>query len=104
MQQVTIFPSIIVDEMSNAALENGIKQAPGSEYAFAFGWFGAQIGSLVEELELSPKQKKIMQARIDNINSKRTKVVKNLMTGQDVEIAYNTPRSCDPSTELYWSM
>jgi hypothetical protein len=33
-----------------------------------------------------------------------TKIVRNLMTGKDVEIAYDTPRSCDPSTELYWSM
>jgi len=33
-----------------------------------------------------------------------TKVVKNLMTGQNVEIDYDTPRSCDPSSELYWSM
>lgn len=33
-----------------------------------------------------------------------TKTVKNLMTGEQVEIAYDTPRSCDPSSELYWSM
>lgn len=33
-----------------------------------------------------------------------TKIVKSLMTGQDVEIPVNTPRSCDPSSELYWSM
>jgi hypothetical protein len=33
-----------------------------------------------------------------------TKIVKNLMTGEDVEIDYRTPRSCDPSSELYWSM
>lgn len=33
-----------------------------------------------------------------------TKMVKNLMTGLMVEIAHDTPRSCDPSTELYWSM
>lgn len=33
-----------------------------------------------------------------------TKIVKNLMTGADVEIAYDTPRACDPSSELYWSM
>jgi len=33
-----------------------------------------------------------------------TKWVKNLMSGQMVEIAHNTPRSCDPSSELYWSM
>jgi hypothetical protein len=32
------------------------------------------------------------------------KTVKNLMTGKDVQIAHDTPRSCDPSSELYWSM
>ena len=33
-----------------------------------------------------------------------TKTVKNLMTGEPVTIPYDTPRSCDPSSELYWSM
>jgi hypothetical protein len=33
-----------------------------------------------------------------------TKTVRNLMTGEMVEIAHDTPRSCDPSSELYWSM
>jgi hypothetical protein len=33
-----------------------------------------------------------------------TKTVKNLMSGQEVEIPYDTPRACDPSSELYWSM
>lgn len=32
------------------------------------------------------------------------KVVKNLMTGQDIEIPEDTPYCCDPSTERYWSM
>lgn len=32
------------------------------------------------------------------------KTVKSLMTGEDVVIATETPRSCDPSSELYWSM
>lgn len=36
------------------------------------------------------------------IVKKRT--VKSLMTGQDVVIDSNTPRCCDPSSELYWSM
>ena len=34
----------------------------------------------------------------------KKKIVKNLMTGQEVEISVNTPRSCDPSSELYWLM
>jgi hypothetical protein len=32
------------------------------------------------------------------------KVVKNLMTGQDIIIAEDTPYCCDPSQERYWSM
>ena len=32
------------------------------------------------------------------------KTVKNLMTGKDIQIAHDTPRSCDPSSELYWTM
>jgi hypothetical protein len=32
------------------------------------------------------------------------KTVRNLMTGAAVEIEHDTPRSCDPSSELYWTM
>lgn len=99
-----IFPSTIVDSIANAALEKGIKESKGSEYAYAFGWFNAQLNSLLDELELTTKQKKKLQARLDDINSRRTKKVKSLMTGLEVEIPYNTPASCDPSTETYWSM
>lgn len=34
----------------------------------------------------------------------KKRVVKNLMSGKEVEITVNTPRSCDPSSNLYWSM
>jgi hypothetical protein len=30
--------------------------------------------------------------------------VKNLMTGKDVEIDRDTPWSCNPASETYWSM
>ena len=32
------------------------------------------------------------------------KTVTNLMTGKEIEIERDTPRCCDPSSELYWSM
>ena len=32
------------------------------------------------------------------------KTVKNLMTGEDVEIASDTPWCCNPASETYWSM
>lgn len=34
----------------------------------------------------------------------KTKRVKSLMTGQEVEIPSNTPWCCDPSSETYWTM
>jgi hypothetical protein len=32
------------------------------------------------------------------------KRVRNLMSGVEISIPHDTPRSCDPSSELYWSM
>jgi len=40
--------------------------------------------------------------RIEFVSTMKT--VSNLMTGAAVEIAQDTPRCCDPSSELYWSM
>lgn len=34
----------------------------------------------------------------------KTEIVTNLMSGKQVRQSVNTPRCCDPSTELYWSM
>ena len=34
----------------------------------------------------------------------KTKVVKNLMTGEDVVIAEDTPWCCNPASETFWSM
>lgn len=42
------------------------------------------------------------QFRVEVVPSMKT--VRNLITGAAVEIPHDTPRSCDPSSELYWSM
>ena len=34
----------------------------------------------------------------------KMKKVRSLMSGAEVEIPEDTPRCCDPSSELYWSM
>lgn len=39
--------------------------------------------------------------RFDWVPSMKT--VKNLMTGQDIQIAHDTPYFCSPSSESYWS-
>jgi hypothetical protein len=45
-------------------------------------------------------------AHSDNFhkNIEKSRTVRNLMTGDPVTISANTPRSCDPSSELYWVM
>lgn len=42
------------------------------------------------------------QFRIEFVATMKT--VKNLMTGKDIQIEHDTPRCCDPSSELYWTM
>jgi len=37
-------------------------------------------------------------------NIEKTEIVKNYMTGKDVEQSVNTPYSCDVSQSRYWSM
>jgi hypothetical protein len=61
----------------------------------------AEMQREVRELqyELWPKNKGY---RIEFVPTMKT--VKNLISGDLVEIAHDTPRSCDPSSELYWSM
>ena len=61
----------------------------------------AEMAREVRELqyELWPVSKGF---RIEFVPTMKT--VTNLMTGKPVEIAHDTPRSCDPSSELYWSM
>ena len=60
----------------------------------------AGMGREVEELHLHHYPR--LRFRIEFVPSMKT--VKNLMSGKEVQIPHNTPRCCDPSSELYWSM
>jgi hypothetical protein len=44
------------------------------------------------------------QAQFEHQYPVGMKVVKNLMTGKEVEIAEDTPWCCNPASESYWSM
>ena len=50
------------------------------------------------------KRKYQANAEAFRLNMSTMKTVTNLMTGEEMEIPVGTPRSCDPSTETYWSM
>ena len=64
--------------MDQAAAEREIRELTAQLYPAAQGW----------RIEARPA----------------TKIVKNLITGADVEIDADTPRCCDPSSETYWTM
>ena len=71
----------------------------------------------INSYEYDRKDDKAMQREVKELNwlysaqegyrlefAPKTKIVKNLMTGQDVEIDADTPWCCNPASETYWSM
>jgi hypothetical protein len=71
--------------------------------AFAAGY----LNSMAQEmLNLLPKRKqKEFIKSVEAFNGRQLVTVKNLMSGQDVEIRRSERGTCvDPSTERYWSM
>lgn len=59
-------------------------------------YIDSEVEHLAKHLYPAPKFRIVVQAK--------NKIVKNLMTGKDVEIAADTPLCCDPSSETYWSL
>ncbi len=53
-------------------------------------------------VELYPLYKATDGFRMEFVPTMKT--VTNLMTGKEIQIPHDTPRACDPSSELYWSM
>ena len=65
------------------------------------------LNSMAQEmLNLLPKrQQKAFIKQVQTFNGRQLVTVKNLMSGQDVEIRRADRGTCvDPSTERYWSM
>ena len=62
-------------------------------------WTGRDAITVIRELEgVWPRP----QYRFEVVPTMKT--VRNLMSGVEISIPHDTPRSCDPSSELYWSM
>jgi hypothetical protein len=62
---------------------------------------GAEMAREVRELQYQTWP--VSQGfRIETVPTMKT--VTNLMSGKEIQIPHDTPRSCDPSSELYWSM
>lgn len=55
-------------------------------------------------LKVSNAKLHLKKAKAQHKEETRTKVVKNLMSGEEMVILASTPLCCDPSSETYWSM
>lgn len=103
MARIKIDPRSAEDRVNDIAnfLINDTEYG-GENYAYASGYLQS---ALVRALELLPvgKRQLFLTSLEKQVRPKTRKVV-NLMSGEMVEIAYDTPMSCDPSTETYWSM
>ena len=76
--------------------------AEDNGYAYACGYLQSVLERALNELPVGKRQKFLSD--LEKQVQPKTRRVRNLMSGEMVEIAYDTPRSCDPSTELFWSM
>lgn len=91
-----------VSEVSRMLREREKDAYSMEAYAYACGYLES---SLVLALDLLPPGKReLFLARLEKYARPKTKKVTNLMSGKEVEIAYDTPLACDPSSETYWSM
>ena len=61
------------------------------------------LARMVDQLQQGRElcQQKMLKRNVTHTDYKE---VKNMMTGAIVKIPVDTPMSCDPSTETYWSM
>jgi len=46
----------------------------------------------------------VAESSVFHSTIEKTTTVTNLMSGKPVVQSVNTPRACDPSSELYWAM
>lgn len=68
------------------------------------GWHVMVNGNWGNTYRYKADAKAAVEQCIAEDKASETMVVKNLMTGQDVEIPADTPWCCNPASETYWSM
>jgi len=73
----------------------------------SFASYGAAQAAITREAKrgaINPTDFLIAEAVVFHKSIELTETVNNLMTGKPVVQSVNTPRCCDVSSELYWSM
>jgi hypothetical protein len=91
-----------VSDVSRVLRESEKDAYSREAYAYACGYLES---TLVRVLDLLPPgQRELFLASLEKQVRPKTRKVVNLMSGTELEIAYDTPHCCDPSSETYWSM
>jgi hypothetical protein len=94
--------------MSYVIVNTGTEKAyvkPGNYSAAVYTEKGAKIVcSKLNKQYGNTGQWQIMTTDAFFARPKAMKKVRNLMSGAEIEIPVDTPRCCDPSSELYWTM
>ena len=73
-----------------------------NNYAYEAGYLSSALERALDLLPVGKRQD-LLAAFEKDVRPKTRKVV-NLMSGTELEIAYDTPLACDPSSETYWSI
>ena len=64
----------------------------------------AQRTKICKRDQLDPSEYNVERYDIFCETIQKQKIVKNMMSGEDVQIPVNTPVHLDPSCETYWQM
>ena len=74
---------------------------PEAGWSYACGYLESAFARALDLLP--PGKRELFLASLEKQVQPKKKV-RNLMSGEEVEIDSDTPLCCDPSSETYWSM
>lgn len=79
-------------------------RAYGKEYYASEAAAKAGLTRLAKQGKIVADQHAVAELGYFRDNIEKYETVTNLMTGEKVRQSVNTPLSCDPSSETFWSM
>lgn len=93
----------IADQISHYSYQRGdyVYLEEDMDYTRFFNAYGMTESQVIERH--TNRRSRIRSYRPYSVEG-ATKTVKNLMSGKEVVIPADTPRCCDPSSELFWTM
>ena len=102
MARVKVDPRKTQDRLSQVSKWLLEQSTQGDSYAYVAGYLQASLANALDLLPVGKRQEFL--DRMERNTKPKTRKVRSLMTGAEIEIPYDTPSCCDPSTETYWSM